>query len=137
MALPPKWYQFLVGVFASLGSFLYGYDLGVIAEVVAAGTFKAKFNLNDVDTGLVVSMFTTGAFFGAMFGGPSGDWLGRRLTIVVGGVLFILGGALQTGAENVGYLWSGRFLAGLGVGFLVMIIPLSVFSARRNARLTD
>lgn len=124
MALPPKWYQFLVGVFASLGSFLYGYDLGVIAEVVAAGTFKAKFNLNDVDTGLVVSMFTTGAFFGAMFGGPSGDWLGRRLTIVVGGVLFILGGALQTGAENVGYLWSGRFLAGLGVGFLVMIIPL-------------
>jgi len=124
MALPPKWYQFLVSVFASLGSFLFGYDLGVIAEVVAADTFKAKFNLNDVDTGLVVSMFTTGAFFGAMFGGPSGDYLGRRMTIVVGGAIFILGGALQTGAENVGYLWSGRFLAGLGVGFLVMIIPL-------------
>ncbi|KAK5325287.1 hypothetical protein LTR70_002452, partial [Exophiala xenobiotica] len=124
MALPPKWYQFLVSVFASLGSFLFGYDLGVIAEVVAANTFTAKFNLSDVDTGLVVSMFTTGAFFGAMFGGPSGDYLGRRMTIVVGGVIFILGGALQTGAENVGYLWSGRFLAGLGVGFLVMIIPL-------------
>lgn len=126
MALPPKWYQFLVGVFASLGSFLYGYDLGVIASVVAAETFKAKFNLGDVATGLVVSMFTTGAFFGAGAGGPSGDYLGRRMTILIGGCFFMLGGALQTGAESAAYLWSGRFLAGFGVGLLVMIIPLSV-----------
>lgn len=124
MALPPKWYQFLVGVFASLGSFLYGYDLGVIAEVVASETFTAKFAPTTVQTGLVVSMFTTGAFFGAAFAGPSGDWLGRRLTIMTGGIIFVLGGSLQTGAQNLAYLWAGRFLAGLGVGFLTMIIPL-------------
>jgi hypothetical protein len=33
MVLNPKLYQFLVGVFASMGSILFGYDLGVIAEV--------------------------------------------------------------------------------------------------------
>lgn len=27
MALPPKVYQWLVGLFASLGSFVFGYDL--------------------------------------------------------------------------------------------------------------
>ena len=124
MALPPKWYQFLIGVFASLGSYLFGYDLGVIAEVVASKTFKAKFAANDTQTGLVVSMFTTGAFFGALFAGPSGDYLGRRATISIGALIFCLGGGLQTGAETIGYLWSGRFLAGLGVGFLVMIVPL-------------
>lgn len=124
MALPPKWYQFLVGVFASLGSYLFGYDLGVIAEVVASNTFKDRFAPNDTQSGLVVSMFTTGAFFGAMFAGPSGDYLGRRWTITIGAVIFILGGGLQTGADTLAYLWSGRFLAGLGVGFLVMIIPL-------------
>lgn len=125
MALPPKWYQFLIGVFVSLGSYLYGYDLGVIAEVVASNTFKDKFNDPDAtETGLVVSMFTTGAFFGAALAGPSGDYLGRRWTIAVGSLVFCLGGGLQTGAENISYLWSGRFLAGLGVGFLVMIIPL-------------
>jgi MFS family permease len=124
MALPPKWYQFLVGVFASLGSYLFGYDLGVIAEVVASNTFEDKFNPTDAGKGLVVSMFTTGAFFGAAFAGPSGDYLGRRATITVGAVIFCLGGALQTGAANIGFLWSGRFLAGLGVGFLVMIVPL-------------
>lgn len=124
MGLPPKWYQFFIGVFASLGSFLFGYDLGVIAEVVASNTFADKFAADDVQKGLVVSMFTTGAFFGAAFAGPSGDWLGRRLTIMVGSIFFVLGGALQTGAQNLGYLWSGRFLAGFGVGFLTMIVPL-------------
>jgi len=122
MALPPKWYQFLIGVFASLGSYLFGYDLGVIAEVVASSTFKAKFTPDDTQSGLVVSMFTTGAFFGAALAGPSGDYFGRRLTIMVGAVIFCLGGGLQTGAQNIGYLWSGRFLAGLGVGFLGTLI---------------
>ena len=84
MALPPKWYQFLVAVFASLGSYLYGYDLGVIAEVVASNTFTSKFSPDATQSGLVVSMFTTGAFFGAFMGGPSGDYLGRRITIVIG-----------------------------------------------------
>ncbi|KAI1610263.1 MFS transporter [Exophiala viscosa] len=124
MALPPKWYQFLVSVFASLGSYLYGYDLGVIAEVVASSTFTKKFHPDDTQSGLVVSMFTTGAFFGAALGGPSGDYFGRRWTITFGAVIFCLGGGLQTGAQTIHFLWSGRFLAGLGVGFLVMIIPL-------------
>ena len=116
MALPPKWYQFLISVFASLGSFLYGYDLGVIAEVVASPSFASKFKADDVQSGLVVSMFTTGAFFGAGFAGPCGDWLGRRRTIAIGSLIFVLGGSLQTGAQNIHFLWAGRFLAGLGVG---------------------
>ncbi|KIW73271.1 hypothetical protein PV04_01403 [Phialophora macrospora] len=124
MALPPKWYQFLIGVFASLGSYLFGYDLGVIAEVVASDTFIQKFTPNDTQSGLVVSMLTTGAFTGAMLSGGCGDYLGRRWTIAVGALIFCLGGGLQTGAENISYLWAGRFLAGLGIGFLVMIVPL-------------
>ncbi|KAJ5151922.1 hypothetical protein N7492_010217 [Penicillium capsulatum] len=124
MRLSPSWYQFLVGVFASLGSFLYGYDLGVIAEVIECQSFKSKFAANDTETGLVVSLFTCGAFVGAGLAGPSGDYLGRRKTISLGCLLFCLGGGLQTGAQTVDYLYSGRFFAGVGVGFLIMVIPL-------------
>ncbi|KAJ5951168.1 Major facilitator superfamily domain general substrate transporter [Penicillium vulpinum] len=124
MRLSPAWYQFLVGVFASLGSFLYGYDLGVIAEVLVCQSFTSKFRANDTETGLVVSLFTAGAFFGAGFAGPSGDYLGRRKTISVGCFVFTLGGGLQTGAKTIAYLYSGRLLAGFGVGFLTMMIPL-------------
>ncbi|KAF2818436.1 general substrate transporter [Ophiobolus disseminans] len=122
--IPPKLYQFLVGLFASLGSLLFGYDLGVIAQVIASPSFTSKFNPNDNEIGAVVSVFTGGAFFGAMFAGPAGDKLGRRWTILTGSVVFSLGGALQTGAQSLAYLYSGRLIAGLGVGILVMIIPI-------------
>ena len=126
MALPPKWYQFLVGLFASLGSLLFGYDLGVIAQVIASQSFNSRFAPNDNETGAVVSVFTGGAFFGAGFAGLMGDMLGRRMTIMIGALVFCLGGALQTGAQALGYLYSGRAIAGLGVGILCMIIPLYV-----------
>lgn len=72
----------------------------------------------------MVSLFTGGAFFGAFFAGPTGDWFGRRWTILIGAVIFILGGCLQTAAQTIHYLWAGRCISGLGVGFLVMIIPV-------------
>lgn len=62
-------------------------------------------------------MFTCGAFFGAGFAGPSGDYLGRRKTISLGCLLFCLGGGLQTGAQSLEYLYSGRFFAGFGYVF--------------------
>ncbi|OBT56148.1 hypothetical protein VE04_03885 [Pseudogymnoascus sp. 24MN13] len=124
MALPPKVYQFLVGVFVSLGSITFGYDLGVVAEVIASETYQSRFKPTDAQTGAVVSLFTAGAFFGAMFAAPSADYVGRRWTIVIGSVVFILGGILQTAAQNLSFLWAGRFFAGVGVGFLTMIIPL-------------
>lgn len=103
---------------------LYGYDLGVIAGAIASKAFINEFNPTADETGAVVSVFTGGAFFGAALGGPLGDMLGRKKTILIGALIFCLGGGLQTGAQNLGYLYAGRAIAGLGVGTLVMIIPL-------------
>lgn len=75
-------------------------------------------------SGAVVSVFTGGAFFGAGVAGATANYLGRRRTILMGALIFCLGGGLQSGAQNLGYLYSGRAIAGLGVGILVMIIPL-------------
>lgn len=33
----------------------------------------------------------------------------------MGAVIFLVGGGLQTGAQNLSYLYSGRAIAGLGV----------------------
>lgn len=125
MVLSPKTYQFLVSVFASFGSILYGYDLGVVAEVISCQAFKDFFhNPTSVQTGVVVALFTGGAFFGAAFAGVIGDYLGRRWTIFLGALIFIVGGSFQTAAQNINWLYGGRTIAGLGVGFLVMIIPI-------------
>jgi MFS family permease len=49
-----------------------------------------------------------------MFAGPTGDALGRKLTIFIGSWVFCLGGALQTAAQSLKYLYAGRCLAGVG-----------------------
>lgn len=84
------------------------------SPVIGSSSFVSKFNPSAVQRGLVVSIFTAGAFVGAGIGGPSGDWVGRRYTIIVGAIIFCVGGALQTGAESIPYLYGGRFLAGTG-----------------------
>lgn len=108
MALSSKWYTFLISVFASLGSALFGYDLGVIAGAVASENFVTTFRPTQAEVGAVVSVFTGGAFFGAGFAGPAGDYLGRKKTILLGALVFILGGGLQTGAQSLAYLYAGR-----------------------------
>ncbi|KAL3468794.1 general substrate transporter [Aspergillus californicus] len=122
--LNPKVYQFLVALFASFGSFLYGYDLGVIASVVASDSFISKFVRGDSTvSGTVVALFTAGAFFGA-YGAGFTDPLGRRKTLALGSVLFIIGGTLQTAAMNIGMLYFSRIFSGFGIGILVEVVPM-------------
>lgn len=86
--------------------------------------FRLPSILLTLSSGAIVALFTGGGFFGAFLAGPVGDWLGRRLAIMLGAIIFCLGGGLQTGAQGINYLYAGRVIAGLGVGVLVMIVPL-------------
>ena len=125
--MKPSVYQFSVGCFAALGSFLFGYDLGVIAEVVASGSFKSLFLQHSTDSrsGTVVSLFTGGCFVGA-FGAGYSDRLGRRGTILMACCIFVVGGVIQTAGVAIEMLYIGRLLAGVGVGFLTVSSVLSI-----------
>lgn len=66
-----------------------------------------------MEIGLIASLLTAGAFVGAAFAYPCSDYFGRRATILVGGLIFCLGGAMQTGATTYGIILAGRFIAGV------------------------
>ncbi|KAL0334757.1 UNVERIFIED_CONTAM: Polyol transporter 5 [Sesamum radiatum] len=55
---------------------------------------------------------------------PHSDWIGRRLTIVLAGVIFLFGALLMGLATNYAFLMVGRFVAGIGVGYALMIAPV-------------
>ena len=99
--------------------------MGVIAEVVASDSFKQTFLQQDGDTrsGTVVALFTGGCFCGAFLASFS-DPLGRRGTILMACCIFVVGGVIQTAAVVIAMLYVGRFIAGIGVGFLTMIVPI-------------
>lgn len=43
---------------------------------------------------------------------------------MIGAIIFCLGGALQAAGQNLHFFYAGRAIAGFGVGFLVMIVPM-------------
>jgi MFS family permease len=64
------------------------------------------------------------AFFGALFAGSLADWIGRRVTIISGCGVFIVGVILQVASFAVPLLVAGRLIAGIGVGFVSAVIIL-------------
>ncbi|KAF8829800.1 hypothetical protein HHX47_DHR2000123 [Lentinula edodes] len=127
MALSPKVYTWLCGLFASLGSIIFGYDLGVIAGVLSAtdfiDTMGSRFNNPNLE-GLITSILLLGCFAGMFPVAHFADTLGRRKTIQIGALVYMLGGALQTGARNLDMIYAGRFFAGFGIGIMADLAPL-------------
>lgn len=76
---------------------------------------------------LMTSILSAGTFIGAIAAGDTADYFGRRVTIIGGCLIFIVGGILQTAATGYQLMTAGRAIAGLGVGFVSAVIILVRF----------
>lgn len=83
-------------------------------------------NLADDATlqGWMVAVLTLGAMFGALANGPIADRLSRRWSILLANVIFLIGSIIQAAAVNDPMMFVGRFIAGLAIGQLSMVVPL-------------
>lgn len=108
-----SFYVFAASVMASLGGILFGYDIGIISGAVLQ--LKSKFCLSCFDQELVVSSMLFGALLGSIFGGIIVDRFGRRLTIIVNAVVFIIGAILAAAAPTFNVVVAGRIILGFAV----------------------
>jgi MFS family permease len=65
-----------------------------------------------------------GAFVGGLFAGPISERIGRKRSIQLASIVFVLGSALQAGAITTQMLLGGRFVQGLGIGMYSMNVPV-------------
>ncbi|KAI8639015.1 general substrate transporter [Parasitella parasitica] len=117
-------YVFLTCIFASIGGILFGYDQGVISGVQEMPDFVNKFPMNSTQVGFMVSILELGAWAGSWIIGYFADRIGRKYSIVLSTVVFLLGSALQGGAQNIEMLLGSRFVTGMAVGALSLLVPL-------------
>lgn len=54
--------------------------------------------------------------------GRIADIIGRRMTLFWGAVVFVVGGAIQTGTSGYGVMVLGRVVSGFGVGLLSCVV---------------
>ncbi|KAF2751724.1 general substrate transporter [Sporormia fimetaria CBS 119925] len=128
---------FGIACFACLGGLLYGYNQGVFSGVLTMPSFKSHMGsyIANPETlewdpskqGWLVAILELGAWFGCVYSGFLAEILSRKYAILVNVAIFILGVIVQcTAIVGNGHnaILGGRFVTGMGVGSLSMIVPM-------------
>ncbi|KAL7142732.1 hypothetical protein ABFS83_08G143700 [Erythranthe nasuta] len=135
-------YVLVTCVIAAMGGLIFGYDIGISGGVTAMDSFlkeffpsvyrkqKADDSTNqyckfDSET---LTMFTSSLYLAALVSSLVASTvtrkLGRKLSMLFGGVLFCVGALINGLAQNVAMLIVGRIFLGFGIGFANQSVPL-------------
>lgn len=112
----------LVCFLAALAGLLFGLDMGVIAG--ALPFIASEFRLSSHHQEIVVSVMMFGAALGALCSGPMSSSLGRRKSLLLGAVLFVVGSVGCAFSDSMMALSLFRFILGLAVGVASFTAPL-------------
>lgn len=131
-----NWHIYLLAISASMGSSMFGYDSAFIGGSITLPSFQARFGLASASGNAlaalranIVSTFQAGCFFGAIICYPMTERLGRRIPLMICGVIFDIGAVIQVASTgNLGMIYAGRALTGkwhLLLAFLKVLIHCS------------
>ncbi|KAK6946217.1 Major facilitator, sugar transporter-like [Dillenia turbinata] len=119
---PTNKYALGCAILASLSSILLGYDIGVMSG--AQIYIQEDLHISDTQVEILVGILNLFSLVGSLAAGRTSDWLGRRNTIVFAAAIFFTGALLMGFATTYAFLMVGRFVAGVGVGYALMIAPV-------------
>lgn len=117
-------YSLFVSCVAAIGGILFGYNTSVISGVLLF--VSQEFHLTTLQQEVIVSTLLIGALIGAFFGGFIADYFGRKKTLFLTLVLFLVGVFTLTDASGFNSLLIGRFISGLAIGIVSMAVPLYI-----------
>src|SRR5215467_1499827 len=123
---------------AAIGGFLFGFDSGVINGTVDA--LAKAFGTNAAGTGFAVASVLVGCAVGAFGAGRLADSLGRRPTMLLNAIVFLVT-AVATGAANSAQFFIvARIIGGVAIGAASVLAPMyiaEVAPARMRGRLAS
>jgi MFS transporter, SP family, arabinose:H+ symporter len=131
-----RFYALFIAFVAAIAGFLFGYDLVIISG--AAIFIKDHFGLSPAQFGFAVSSAILGCIAGPFLGAWLCDWIGRKSTLLLSGVLFAVGAIGAALAGTIGIFNLFRIVGGLGVGVSSLAAPLyisEIAPARLRGRL--
>jgi MFS family permease len=90
-----------------------------MTDVIKSANFLSYFETDPGSPiiGAINSTFNGGAVFGSLMGG-------RKVTILIGSLICLVGAVLQASAVNLSMILVGRIFAGWAVGLLSMSVPV-------------
>lgn len=111
-------------IVASLGGLLFGFDTAVISGTTSS--IKSLFQLSEWSMGFVVSSALIGTIIGTIIIAKPGDIWGRRDSLKILGILFIISALGCAFAWDFWSLCIFRFIGGLGIGGSSVLGPMYI-----------
>jgi SP family galactose:H+ symporter-like MFS transporter len=118
----PSIIVYFIGVTAALAGLLFGLDVGVISG--AQSFIQKEFKISDNVIGMVVAALLWGAVFGTLISGFLSNKFGRRKTLLIASLIFIVGSVLCAISTSENLLIAARFILGTAVGVASFTAPL-------------
>lgn len=109
---------------SALAGFLFGFDTVVISG--AEQRIQSLWGLGPGMHGVAMASALYGTVIGAMFGGWPADRFGRKPTLLVIGVLYLVGAIWSALAGDVYSFILARVIGGLGIGASTIAAPLYI-----------
>ncbi|MGC9942698.1 MAG: sugar porter family MFS transporter [Verrucomicrobiota bacterium] len=114
----------LWSITSALAGFLFGFDTVVISG--AEQKIQALWALSAGIHGIAMASALYGTVIGSLIGGWPTDRLGRRKTLLIIGVLYLVGAIGSGLANNVFVFIFARVIGGLGIGMSTVVAPLYI-----------
>ena len=99
---------------------------------------SSYFNISDGITGLTISINLIGYCIACIFVGPLSETYGRRLVMIVGGTIMLVGATGCAFAPSIEFLLFSRFIQGVGAStptVIVFAIIADLYSGAKSAKL--
>ncbi|KIJ14585.1 L-arabinose isomerase [Paxillus involutus ATCC 200175] len=116
---------YIVGSFACIGGGLFGLDIASMSGVLSNEAYFNVFKNPGYNAqGAIVASMPAGSLVGALAVTSLADRIGRKNTIILASVIWVIGGVIQCAAINRGMLVVGRVIAGISVGLSSTVVPI-------------
>lgn len=86
----------------------------------------------------IITSFVMGMGIGTFFAGPLSDWFGRKITVAVGIVIYMIAALYAAGSQDLEHLLISRFIMGLGASaprVVSLAMVRDLYKGREMARI--